>query len=265
MSIAPLAEQAGVLVLSPSSSNPDIEELGGFIFSLSYSDKKTGEDLAKEMKGYKRIALINEQNEYNIGIRDALLENIKNYPTAVVVANETFPKGATDFRAVLEKVRQTNPDAILLNPNPGVTSQNLIRQLAEIKGWAGYKLFGQTAYLIDSGRAPAGDFAEGMIIIDAPNANSDALNAEKDLALKDLGGTFDNIGNYYTATSFDAPNLLLGLIVKNGDDAAKVKDELSIGKFSGFIGDIQFDGHNFVQLNISGKYIVQGGKAVFQK
>lgn len=264
MNMASLADQNQVVMISAASSNPKIEGIGKYTFSLSYSDKKTGEDIAKEMSAYKKAAILSEQNEFNIGIRDTVIDELKKYPSVTVVANETFPKGASDFRSVLEKVRQTNPDAILLNPNPGVSAQSLIRQMAEIKNWSGYKLFGQVAYLVDPGRAPAGDFSEGMIVIDSPSIDSSEFRAMKDEILKAKGGTFADLGDYYTASSIDAVNLMTSLIIKNGNDPIKVQKDLSTGKFKGYVGSIEFNGHNFVTLNLSGKYLVQNGKAVLQ-
>ncbi len=264
MSVAPLANENKILLVSPGSSNPKIEGIGSYVLSLSYSDKKTAEDLAKEMSTFKRIALINEQNDYNIGIRDAFLESIKAYPNVSVVSNETFPKGSSDFRSLLEKVKATQPEAILLNPNGGVTPQALLKQLAEVKNWSGYKLYTQYAYIPDNIRAAAGNFAEGMVIIDAPTINSAEFTSIHDAIVKEKG-TLDTIGNYYTASTLDGVDLITSAISKVGNDAEKVQKELSTGKFSGYIGDIQFNGHNFVQLNIAGKYIVQGGKAVLQK
>jgi branched-chain amino acid transport system substrate-binding protein len=264
MNMAPLADQNKVVMIAPASSNPKIEGIGKYTFSLSYSDKKTGEDLAKEMSAYKKVAIMSEQNEFNIGIRDTVIEDLKKYPSVTVVANETFPKGASDFRSVLEKVRQSAPEAILLNPNPGVSAQSLIRQMAEMKNWTGYKLFGQVAYLVDPGRAPAGDFSEGMIVIDSPSIDSPEFRAMKDEILNARGGTFDNLGNFYAASSMDAINLMTALIVKNGNDPEKVRNELSTGKFKGYIGNIEFSGHNFVRLALSGKYLIQNGKALLQ-
>ncbi len=264
LGMTPLADQNKILLLSAASSNPKIEGIGKYVFSLSYSDKKTGEDLAKEMSVYKKVAVITEQNDYNIGIRDTFLNELKNSPSVTVVANETFPKGASDFRNTLEKVRQTGPDAVLLNPNVGVTAENLLRQMAEMKTWTGYKLFGQFAYLLDPSRASVGSFSEGMVIIDAPNVNSPELLAIEDAIMKEEGGTLDNLGHYYTASTLDAINLITSLIEKEGNDPSKIQEDLSSGKFKGYIGDIEFGGHNFVRLTLSGKYVIQNGKAVLQ-
>ena len=264
LGMAPLADENKVLLLSALSSNPKIEGIGAYTLSLSYSDKNVGENLAKEMSVYKKLAIITEQNDYNVGLRDAFMGTLKQYPNAKVVADEIFPKGATDFRAMLEKVKSVGPDAILLNPNPGVTSTNLLRQMAEMKNWSGFKLFGEYAYTSDSIRASSGNFSEGMIIIDSPHVNTPELLAAKDAVVKNQGGTLDNIGNYYIASTLDAINLITALVAKDGNDATKVKDDLSTGKFKGYIGDIEFKGSNFVHLGLVGKSIVKDGKAVLQ-
>lgn len=262
LGMAPLAGENKILVVSAASSNPTIEDQNDYVFSLSYSDKKVGEDLAKEMSAYQRVAVITEQNDYNIGIRDTFLDAIASYPSVRVVANETFPKGNADFRSLLEKMRGANPQAILLNPNVGVTAENLLRQLAEMKSWAGYKLYSQFAYLSDPARAVAGDFTEGMIIIDAPNIGSESFLSVKN-EIVNTQGTLDNLGNYYTASILDAMNILTTLIAENGYDADKVRAALASGSFNGYLGKIEFKGNNFVRLTVGGKYRVEGGRAVF--
>lgn len=259
---APLAGENKVVLLSGGSSNPTIEDQNEYVFTLSYSDSKVGKDLAAELSAYERVAILTEQNDYNIGIRDTVLKEIVAYPSVQVVANETFPKGNADFRSLLEKVKGTNPQAILLNPNAGITSENLLRQLAEMKSWTGYKLYGQFAYLGDPSRSVAGDFTEGMIIIDAPNITSPSFLSVKDAIVSEKG-SLDNLGSYYTASYLDATDLLISLVKKYGNDSEKIQRALSTGSFTGNIGVIEFKGNNFVQLTSGGKYRVEEGKAVF--
>src|SRR6185369_7738839 len=113
-----------------------------------------------------------------------------------VVSNETFPKGATDFRTLLTKVKSTNPDAIFLNPNVGVTAESLIKQLAEMKDWKGYKLYSQFAYLGDNSRSAVGDFANGMTIVDAPDLTNPAFLSYK-AEIEKAEGAIPTLGNYY--------------------------------------------------------------------
>jgi branched-chain amino acid transport system substrate-binding protein len=263
LAMSPLANEKKVLLLSPMSSNPKIEDEGPFTMSLSYSDKMTGEQLAKAVSGFKKVAMISEQNDYNVGVHDSFAAALKAYPTAVFVSDETFPKNASDFRGTLAKVKATSPDVLVLNPNPGTTATNLLKQLAEMKTWTGYKLYGQIAYIGDASRTAVGKFAEGMTIIDVPTINSADFKTISD-AIVAQSGTLNDIGSYYVASTLDDLDLLTSEITKLGNDATKVQQDLSTGSFNGFVGPISFGGNNFFKFTTPGVYIVQDGKAVLQ-
>lgn len=263
LAIAPIANEKKVVTISNGSSNPKIENEGPYTFSLSYSDSIVGEQLAKAVAGAKRVAIITEQNDYNVGIHDVFVDILKQFPSVTLVSDETFPKGGSDFRALLTKVRAANPDAIVLNPNVGVTAENLLKQMAEMKTWTGYKLYSQIAYLSDEVRNKAGAISEGMIIIDAPTITDPAFTVALAAIEKDYGTTKD-LGNYYVASTMDAVKLATMLISQYGNDPVKMQEALSTGSFKGFIGDIKFGGNNFVQFEKSGTYLVTAGKAVLQ-
>lgn len=263
LAIAPLVKDKAIVLLSSLSSNPVIEEENDNVFSLSYSDEKTGQDLAKAVSGFSKVALITEQNDYNIGIRDSVLKGLTAYPGVTIVSNETFPKGATDFRSVLEKVAKTKPEAVILNPNIGTTAENLIKQVAQMKAWTGNQLFSQIAYTSDNSRKDVGSFADGMTIIDSPTiANEDFVTLSADI--EKTKGTLADLGNYYTASTLDALDILTSLVQIHGDDPVAIQQALATESFTGFIGPIFFGGNNFVQLEISGRYVVENGTAVLQ-
>lgn len=263
MAIAPLATENKILAISPGSSNPAIEGLSPYVFSLSYSDSKTGEDLAKEASVFKRVAIISEQNDFNIGIRDVFVSSMNTYPKTSIVSNEMFPKGSADFRSLLEKIRTKNPDAIVLNPNPGVTAENLLKQLAEITSWKGYALLSISSYLSDTTRTEVGSFANGMIIIDSPNVASASLDEIK-AKIEDQEGGLSTMTTYYIASILDSIDMAMNLVGKVGNDPEVAQKELSSGLWDGFIGSISFQGKNFVRITSSGKYVVENGKAVFK-
>ena len=263
LAMSPIANTKQIVLVSNGSSNPKIENEGPYTFSLSYSDSIVGQQLAKAVSGAKRVAIITEQNDYNVGIHDVFVESLKQYPGVTLVSDETFTKGGSDFRGVLAKMKATNPDAIVLNPNVGVTAENLLKQLAEMKTWTGYKLYSQIAYLSDPVRASSGSFSEGMTIIDAPTINDEKFTTALQ-AIEANYGTVKDLGNYYTAATMDAVTVATTLAKEYGNDPVKIQQALSTGSWTGYIGQIQFAGNNFVKFDKSGLYVVQGGKAVLQ-
>ena len=262
LAIAPLAESKNVLLMSPGSSNPTIEGLDDNIFTYSYSDELIGAGLAAQAKNFKKVAIITEQNDFNIGVKDVFMKNVEGLE---IVANEIFPKGESDFRNVLEKITQSNPDAVVLNANIGVTAETLIRQAAEIPDWKNYQLISQVSHLPDATRASVGDFAEGMIIIDAPKLTSEALQSLI-AGITESKGSLDTLGVYYTGSTLDDLNILTSLLTEFGEDVDAVKSALRERTFQGFISnEIYFGDNNFVQNISAGKYVVEGGKAVYQE
>jgi branched-chain amino acid transport system substrate-binding protein len=264
LGIAPLTKDGRALAVSLGSSNPTIEGASPYVFTLSYSDQTVGETLAQEMSKFSRVAIITEQNDYNVGIKNVWEKKITEYKNVKVVANEIFPKGGTDFRGILAKVRKVNPEAILLNPNAGVTAENLLKQLAEMKDWKGYVMYGQFAYLADNTRTAARDFANGMVIVDAPDLTDPAFLAYK-AEIEKAEGPIPTLGNYYTASTIDDLNILTSLIRELGNDPKAVRDAIASRTFKGYLGDITFGGKSFKQGSRGGIYIVQNGKAVYQK
>lgn len=73
LGIAPIAEQAHVVVLSPGSSSPDITNAGDYIFRNYPSDSSQGAILAEVAKGLglKKIGMLTEQQDYTVGIQKA--------------------------------------------------------------------------------------------------------------------------------------------------------------------------------------------------
>lgn len=264
LAIAPLTKDGGVLVTSPGSSNPDVDGASPYTFTFSYSDDTVGKTLAKELSAFDKVAVITEQNDFNVGIQKVLLAELKNYSNVTVVADEVFPKGGTDFRSILEKVKLAAPDVVLLNPNPGVTAENLVKQMAELKDWEGYKVFGQFAYVSEATLAVAPEITDGMLIVDSPNIQNEelitmikAIEAEK--------GTINDIGVYYTASTIDALNVVTSLINELGENPEAVRNALVSRTFSGYISDnIDFRNSSFPGV-LGGVYIVKDGKAEFQK
>jgi branched-chain amino acid transport system substrate-binding protein len=264
LGIAPLTKDGKALLVSFASSNPTIEGASPYTFTLSYSDQVVGETLAQEMSNFSKVAIITEQNDYNIGIRDVWEKEIAGYNDVAIVANEIFPKGGSDFRNLLAKIRRANPEAVLLNPNIGVTAENLLKQLAEIKDWNGYKIYSPIAYLSDDARASVGDFANGMILIDAPDLTDPEFLSYK-TAIEETAGKIPTLGNYYTASAIDDLNILTSLIRELGNDQKAVRDALAQKTFNGYLGDIYFGGQSFKQGSRGGVYAVENGKAVYQR
>lgn len=141
LAMAPLAEAAKVLVVSPSSTSPDLTTAGEFIFRTAPSDAAAGAvaaEYAYNKLGSRKAAVISETKDYTQGLRKVFTERFKALGGEVVV-DETFNTGDTDFRTQILKLKNAAPDVVYLlpqTPTPGV----LILQQLTINGVEAKKL-----------------------------------------------------------------------------------------------------------------------------
>lgn len=260
LAIAPLLVDNQVIALSALSSSPELNEISPNFFSMSYSDAGVGEAIAKELSGFKKVAILSEQTDYAVALHDTVLETLKAYPDVEIVADETVTKGSTDFRNALQKVKAAEPDVVFFNPMVGVTSSTLLKQLAELSDWEAVKV-GGFALMDSSYLELAPETLEGTIVVDTPQINATAF-LEMSKAVTENEGTVETLGSFYTASSYDALDVLTTAIIEGNNDYKSVLNVLRTGTFEGYLGSIHFGEETFVQGIGTAVYTVENGSWV---
>jgi branched-chain amino acid transport system substrate-binding protein len=107
---------ASVTQVSPSATNPKLTEQGfKTTFRVVANDNQQGAVLANfaatEMKA-KTIAIIDDRTAYGQGLAD-VVERVAKEKGLKVVAREFTNDKASDFNAILTKVRATKPDVVM--------------------------------------------------------------------------------------------------------------------------------------------------------
>jgi len=132
LAMAPLAEAAKVLVVSPSATSPDITGAGDFIFRTAPSDAAAGSvaaEYAYTKMGAKKAAVISQTTDYAQGLRKIFTTKFAELGGAVV-ADETYNSGDTDFRSQILKVKTGAPDVVYLLPQSQASGVLLLKQLS---------------------------------------------------------------------------------------------------------------------------------------
>lgn len=112
---APIAQQNKIPMISPSSTNPRVTEIGDHIFRVCFIDPFQGTALAKFAlsRGWKRVAILTDvRQDYAVG----LTEFFKKFFTehgGTVVAEQSYSSGDKDFRAQLTSILAAKPEAVL--------------------------------------------------------------------------------------------------------------------------------------------------------
>ncbi len=152
LAMAPKAQAAKVPMISPSSTNPKVTEVGDYIFRVCFIDPFQGTVMAKfatETLKAKNVAILKDnKSDYSLGLTQFFTEGFKA-AGGTIVAEEAYSQGDTDFRGQLTAIKGKSPDAIYV---PGYyTDVGVIaRQARELglkvpllggDGWESEKLF----------------------------------------------------------------------------------------------------------------------------
>lgn len=130
----PVASAAKVAMASSVSTSPKLTGISPYFFRTSPSDASQGQldAQAAANKGYKKVAVIQEQLDYPLGLYQAFDQSFQAQGGKTVV--EAFPEGAADFRSILTKLKAANPDALFLDPADAPTGQRILKNLKDL-GW----------------------------------------------------------------------------------------------------------------------------------
>ncbi|MCK4879772.1 MAG: ABC transporter substrate-binding protein [Bacteroidales bacterium] len=180
---------------------------------------------------HKRVAVLRPDNRYGrVGVmefRDAALRI--GYPLVMEIR---FADGDTNFDKQLERIKNSNPDAILLWGN-ALEMGLIVNRIKEM----GLK---QPIYASDRSVNPlflevAGENAEGIITTCQynPKADSPTLKAFQENYRK----RFDQEPDVFAAHAYDGMNLIIESIYKVGLNKALIRDMLTdLKTFQGYEG-----------------------------
>ncbi|HEY6572431.1 MAG TPA: ABC transporter substrate-binding protein [Candidatus Eisenbacteria bacterium] len=117
MAAAPICQQAGVPMISPSSTNPKVTELGDYISRVCYIDPFQGMVIAKfarqTLNLTKAAVLRDNKNDYSVGLANYFSEAF-HAMGGTVVSDEAYSEGDQDFKAQLTVIKQKRPQFIVV-------------------------------------------------------------------------------------------------------------------------------------------------------
>ena len=252
LAAAPIAEQNQVVMISSSSTSPDITDAGDYIFRVIPSDALQGDFGAKLVygKGQTKLAVLYSNEDYGVGFSRVLSESF-TAQGGEVVASEAFEKGSVDIKTQITKVKEAAPDAIYVISNSPDSAVAVLKQLKELGVDAAiYASEGLKSPDIVEG---AGDAAEGMIISSVSSGTSAFIQKHNQVYGEEPGP--------FAAQAYDALRAL-GLAIETGvTTGTGIKDALYNVKFEGASGRIVFDSKGDVSGNYD-LYTVVDGKFV---
>ncbi len=241
LAAAPIAQQYKVPMISPSSTNPKVTEIGDQIFRVCFIDPFQGTVMAKfaiENLKVKKVAILRDvKSDYSMGLADFFAAKVKDLG-GEIVADVSYSTGDTNFKAQLTKIKGTTPEAIFI---PGYyTEVGLIaKQARELAltipllggdGWDSSKL-----------SEIGGDAINGHYFSNHYTTESQEPHVIE--FINKFKAKYNETPDGLAALGYDAARILAEAIkVSNEASSAKIRDALAkIKDFPGVTGKITLD------------------------
>lgn len=127
---APIAQNAGIPMISPSSTNPAVTQVGNMIFRVCFIDPDQGYGAAKfafdHLKARKAAILFDQKQAYSTGLRDNFRQAFTKMG-GTITTEQAYTGGNPDFSAQLATIKESASDVVFI---PGYYTDvgNIARQ-----------------------------------------------------------------------------------------------------------------------------------------
>ena len=238
LAIAPMAQQQGVVVISPSATAFGVTQVGDFIFRTCFIDSFqgiVGANFAFDDLGARRAAVLYDQGaDYNRGLAHAFIAQF-TARGGQIVSQQVYMTGAVDFSAQVTSIAAANPDVVFL-PN---FLNDVALQAMQIRAQ------GITAPLL------GGDGWDGVVGIAGPEIAGGMWSGSFSTETTDPRGMafvqafqvrFGRTATQFAALGYDTMLLIADAITRAGTtDPRAVRDALAATNAEFVTGVIRFD------------------------
>lgn len=232
-----LAQQAKVPLISATATNLDVTKGKDFVFRTTFTDPYQGTATAKyaKSKGVKSIAILtNSSNDYSIGIANAFKAQAEK--DGITITEEKYTNDDKDFKAILTKVKEQNPQAIFI-PDYYNTIGLIISQAKDLGINAQY--FGGDGW--DGIQTNFGKVAEGAIFASQFSPDDKSENVQK--FMKAYKAKYNKEPIMFAALGYDTVQIVETALKSTKDmSGASIREAMNnVGGIDLITGKLKFD------------------------
>jgi branched-chain amino acid transport system substrate-binding protein len=239
---APICQQNKIPMISPSSTNPKVTQVGDYVFRVCFLDSFQG---GKVLAGFanntlkaKSVAILKDvKSDYSVGLAKFFNDGF-TAAGGKIIAEQNYTGGDKDFNAQLTAIKAANPDAIFV---PGYyTEVGLIALQAKQLGISA-PLFGGDGWESDVLTSIGGAALEGDYF--STHYSPDDTSLAVQFFVKHYKEKYGTTPDSMAALGYDSAAILIDAIKRAGTtDGAKVRDAIAATKnFHGVSGTITID------------------------
>src|SRR4029078_10623913 len=238
---SPIAQNAKIPMLTPSSTNPEVTKKGDFIFRSCFIDPVQGAAIAQfaaKTLGAKSAAImVDRKNDYSTGLEKVITETFTRMG-GKIVAVQSYQEGDQDFSAQLTSLKGSNPEVIFV---PGYYNDvGLIAKQARDKGITvplvrGYGWYSAQLYQIGRKALNGSYFTNHYSPYDTEPKVQKFVN--------DYKARYGTLPDALAATAYDAAKITFDAIKRSKSlNGADIRDALAATKdYPGVTGTVTFN------------------------
>lgn len=257
LAVMPLAKEDRIFQMAIFSSADDYTTSDDFAFRISTRNEVEAERLANLIidQGIKRLGIIYLNTDFAIILKDNLKEDfIEKKSSVKIIGEESFLLPDNDFRTILTKMKQENPDAIFM---VGLASHyaEIMKQSSEL---------GIDVQFISMRSAEdpvllrnAGELANGLIYTYPFDSTSNSKEVE--YFVSTFKTKYGIVPDAYAAEGYEGFKLTALAFVKCGNNSLCVKQYLEdLEGYESVFGNIDFDSNGDVYYDFFPKTVRNG-------
>jgi branched-chain amino acid transport system substrate-binding protein len=254
---------AGIVQVSPSATNPKYTQQGyKNAFRVMANDTQQGKalgDFAVNDLGAKKIAIIDDRTAYGQGLADEFEKAVIANGGNVIVREFTNDK-ASDFTAILTKIKGTAPDLVFYGGMDGQGAP-MAKQMKTLGLTA--RFMGGDGINTAEFMKLAGPAAEG-VVASLPGVPLDTMPHGADFK-KRFEAKYGVI-QLYAPYCYDAMMVIAQAMKRAGSaDSAKYLPEMAKTNYDGVTATVAFDAKGDLTNASISVYKVDGGKWTLQR
>src|SRR5436190_16833139 len=238
---APIAQNAHVPMLTPSSTNPEVTKKGDYIFRSCFIDPVQGAAIAqfaaKSLNAKAAAIMVDRKNDYSTGLEKVINETFTKLG-GKIVAVQSYQEGDQDFNAQLTSLKGLNPEVLFV---PGYYNDvGLIAKQARDKGIT-VPLIGGDGWDSTQLYQIGGKALNGSYFTNHYSPYDSAPNVQK--FVNDYKARFGALPDALAATAYDAAKIMFDAIKRaNSLEGTAIRDALAATKeFPGVTGTVTFN------------------------
>jgi branched-chain amino acid transport system substrate-binding protein len=237
---APIAQNAKIPMLTPSSTNPEVTKKGNFIFRSCFIDPVQGAAIAqfaaRTLNAKRAGIMVDRKNDYSTGLEKVIKEVFTRMGGEVFT--QSYQEGDQDFNAQLTDLKGKNPEVIFV---PGYYNDvGLIAKQARDKGIT-VPLVGGDGWDSAQLYAIGGKALNGSYFTNHYSPFDTDPKVVK--FVTDYKARYNGTPDALAATAYDAAKIMFDAIKRaNSLDGTAIRDALAATKaFPGVTGDVTFN------------------------